>query len=172
MVFVTAMDDTADTFLIVVAGSLRAALPRADAAEVLPLPALHRPPSSPKALEGFMNLGGEAVAVLSLARLLAPQSERAEPDLYAHLVRLKAPRQDIALLVDRVIAADAAAQASSPIAPDESLNGVLSSNLLVDGELIPRLDVSRVLGAYEQARLEEMTRQAQARLADWEAEAP
>ncbi len=71
----------------------------AAADEILPLPRLWRPPGAPASLAGFLNLAGEAVAVLDLAALLG-LSAPAGRGLYRHLVVCAAPR--IALMVERV----------------------------------------------------------------------
>jgi len=68
--------------------------------EVLPLPALSRPPGLPSLIEGFFNLRGQAVAVLRLDRILAREGPK--PAFYAPVILLQARGGLITLLVDQV----------------------------------------------------------------------
>src|SRR5580698_8646026 len=50
-------------------GEQRYAIPLTAVQEILPMPLLSRSPRMPPILDGFMHLGGIAVAVVNLARL-------------------------------------------------------------------------------------------------------
>lgn len=155
----------AETFVLLSIDGDEAALRRADVAEILPLARLERPGGAPRALAGFMNLGGRPLPVLRLGVLLG-SAEPADAGVYSHVVRL---RGEVGLLVDRVLDAAAKAEATAPVAPDESLNGCVAERLTVGGRFIPRLDAERLLLAEEAARLAEMTRTMAERLAEWSA---
>ncbi|TXM91155.1 chemotaxis protein CheW [Methylobacterium sp. WL116] len=58
------------SYLLLDVAGTPCALPRSAAGEVLPLPVLFRPPACGGWLAGFLNLGGEPVPVVDLARLL------------------------------------------------------------------------------------------------------
>lgn len=160
----------ADIHVLVRINDDEAALPRQDVAEILPLARLDRPTGAPRALAGFLNLGGAPLPVLRLGVLLggaAPETD----DLYSHIVRLKAAedRASVGLLVERVLDAAVQPTAAEPIAPDESLNGVVAATLTINGRFVPGLDSRRLLLAEEAARLEQMTTAIAERLADWTA---
>ncbi|MDP4025059.1 chemotaxis protein CheW [Methylobacterium sp. NEAU 140] len=140
------------------------ALPRAAAAEVLPLPDLHRPPAAGGWLAGFLNLGGAPVPVIDLAGLLGLRAAPAEPGLYAHLVL--AEDRSRAYLVDRV--ADLVSvpdDARQPVAEAESLNGCVAAEIALGGGLVHALDPERLLTARERARVEALARAEADRLA-------
>lgn len=158
----------ADIHVLVRIDDGEAALPRQDVAEILPLALLDRPPSAPRALAGFLNLGGEPLPVLRLGALLGgavPDND----DLYSHIVRLKpaGDRPSVGLLVERVLDAAVQPDAADPVSPDESLNGVIAARLSLNGRFVPGLDTQRLLLAEETARLAEMTTAMSQRLAEW-----
>lgn len=168
-VSVTAMTLTDIHVLVRIDGG-EAALLRQAVAEILPLARLDRPAAAPRALAGFLNLGGEPLPVLRLGVLLGgavPDND----DLYSHIVRLKATadRPSIGLLVERVLDAAVQPEASAPVSPDESLNGVVSATLGIGGRFVPGLDTERLLLAEEAARLAEMSQAMAERLAEWTA---
>jgi purine-binding chemotaxis protein CheW len=161
-----------ERYLVFSAGGRRVAIAASTVAEVLPLPRLTRPPQAPGLLAGFLNLGGEPLPVLDVARLLdgpAPRPEATAEDIYRHVIRLNrsvAGEASAALLVDRVEAADARAEDEAAVEPDHSVNGVVAAQLRIDGAFVPVLDVSRLLLAEEQARLDALAQAEAARLAE------
>src|SRR5437667_9531123 len=80
-------------------GGRACALPADAVAEVVPLPLLSRPPGLPDLLEGLLNLGGQAVPVVRLDRLLGLPP--LAPGLYTPLLVLRRP-VPLALLVEAV----------------------------------------------------------------------
>jgi purine-binding chemotaxis protein CheW len=104
------------------------ALPLEAVQEVVPMARLSRPPTLPAVWQGFLNLGGAAVAVLHLSRLFGL------PDvalgLYTPLLVLRQPAERVALLVEavrgivRVAAADV-----------RPVRGAYSFNDCVEGEV-------------------------------------
>lgn len=140
------------------------ALPREAVAEVLPLPDLSAPPVAGRVLAGFLNLGGEPVPVIDLARLFGLRDEAGPPALYAHLV-LAADR-GTAFLVDRVTDLAAVEAGALRGVPDErTLNGCVEATFSRDDRLVHVLGPGRILTAEEAARVAVLTRAARERLA-------
>ncbi|NQE61214.1 Positive regulator of CheA protein activity (CheW) [Caulobacter sp. RHG1] len=161
---------SADIHVLVRINDGEAALPRQDVAEILPLARLDRPPAAPRALAGFLNLGGVPLPVLRLGVLLGGAPPETD-DLYSHIVRLK-PTEDrpsVGLLVERVLDTAVQPSAAEPVSPDESLNGVVAAQLSINGRFVHGLDAQRLLLAEETVRLAEMTTAMAERLAEWSA---
>lgn len=139
------------------------ALAADEIAEILPLPTLHRPPGAPKVFAGFLNRSGHPLAVIDMPAVFGEESA---DDLYRHIVRLRgASRIDQALLVDRVVEAQASATSFEPIEDGASLNGVFAGTLLIEGAPIPLLDLDRLLLAEEAARIAELSQTIERRTA-------
>jgi purine-binding chemotaxis protein CheW len=158
------------------AGATLCALPRGAVRAVLPLPRLESPPGLPAPLAGFLNLGGSAVPVVELAHLLGLPP--GEPHPYRHLILLNVPQEPspgstagpVALLVDRVADVLPAGLPLRPVEAEIFLGGVVAGAIEVPGGgTAHRLDPTRLLLAQEATLLDALARQAQARLARWEA---
>jgi purine-binding chemotaxis protein CheW len=153
-------------------GAARCALRQAEVRELLPLPRLWRPPGAPRCVEGLMNLGGEAIAVVPLAPLLLPGAEEAEEgpeaQLYHHLILLRGG--PVALRVPRVLeAALVAPERLRPVARRETLNGCVEAEIEEEGGgLTHLLDAGRILLLREREALADLARAAAARLREWE----
>jgi len=81
-------------------GGQFSALPLECVERIEPMAQLAHPPGTPSPVEGILNLGGRAVAVLRLDRLL--QLPERLPGLYSMLILLKdVSDARVALLVDR-----------------------------------------------------------------------
>lgn len=138
------------------------ALPSAEVREILPLPHLHAPPEPSDALIGFLNLAGEPLPVIDLARLLGLRAA-AEPDPYRHLVVLTG--RPLAFLVDRVLSLSTiASDAIRPVEDSRTYNGCVAAEIMLDGRLVHALAASRILTSEEAARLAVHTRRAGERL--------
>ncbi|KAB1071543.1 chemotaxis protein CheW [Methylobacterium planeticum] len=151
-------------YLLLDVAGVPCALPRAAVSEVLPLPNLFRPPTLGPLLAGFLNLGGEPVPVVDLARLFGLRAEAREPGAYDHLV-LAADRAT-AFLVDR--ASDlvtVAPEAVRPVSGRQTLNGCVEAEITLGDRLVHALAPGRILTVEEQERLSALTRAAQERLA-------
>ncbi|MDR7037558.1 MULTISPECIES: chemotaxis protein CheW [Methylobacterium] len=160
----TASNRASSYLLLDVAGQT-CALPREAVREVLPLPDLFQPPSGGSWLAGFLNLGGNPVPVIDLARLFGLRAGRADPGLYAHLVL--AADGSRALLVDR--ASDLVgvpAEAVRAVEPGQTLNGCVEAEITVRGRLVHALSLARILTEEEGGRVEALAVAARARLAD------
>ncbi|MBB5694619.1 chemotaxis protein CheW [Muricoccus pecuniae] len=146
-------------------GSTDCALPRESVRALLPLPRLDAPPGLPAPLAGFLNLGGAAVPVLDLARLLG--LEPGEPHPYRHLILLDRAGGPLALLVDRVAEVLPAGLPLRAVEREASLGGVVTGMVEAEGRPVHRLDPDRLLLAQESAILDALTRQAGERLLRW-----
>jgi len=154
--------------LICELGEQLVAVRSSDIDAILPLPRLWRPPSLPRPIMGFFNLGGEAVAALSLKRLLG-REEDAALNYYAHLLLLY-PRDGVrhALLVDR--AADFFEPADSvlmPVKDADSFNGCIAAEVSMDGQIVHVLSTERLLLSAETERVKHLTEMAQQRMNEW-----
>ena len=150
----------------------RCAIRRDVVGELLPLPRLFRPPSLPRPVAGFFNLGGTAVPVVRLDVLFGLEDTKtsAEAELYRHLMlidRMKDART-IAFLVDRVV--DLVViddRGLSPVREAATLNGCVEAEIEVVGQLVHLLSLDKILFAEEQQAIDALGRQAQDRLSEW-----
>lgn len=161
-----------DRVLVFMLAGERLALPVRAVLECLPLPLLRRRPGMPAHVAGFLSLGGEAVPVLDLARLLGLRDVDAAPlleadGLYRHLVRL----EQVALLVDRVLALAPHGPASRDRQPDAWQHGCIIGRLVVEGEPVALLDPARILRDDERERLVALTDAARRRDGLWDVQA-
>jgi purine-binding chemotaxis protein CheW len=148
------------------------ALHRSAVREFLPLPRLWCPPSLPRPVAGFFNLGGDAVPVLRLDVLFGlPKGEDdPEADLYRHLILIGAggSASPSALLVDRVLdVATVNAAQLSEVRQAESLNGCVEAEVTWGDRLVHLLSAERILLAEEKLALAELGHHAQSRLNEW-----
>lgn len=124
-------------------------------AEIVPMAALSRPPSTPSILEGFLNLGGSAIPVLRIAGLLGLPEERLE--LHTPILVLRHDALPLALLVNRVTGIVSVPEGSLvPIAHTDSFNGCVEGDLTVAGDLVHLLSVDRLLLKKEEQALAEL----------------
>lgn len=143
------------------------AIPFDRVAEVLPVARLERPQGSPRALAGFMNLGGAPLPVVRLAVLFGAE-EASSDDVYHHVIRLTGGESHapIGLLVERVTDVDARTGEIVPLDGDQSVNDAVAGHLMIDGTPTPLLDCDRILLIEERGRIEELGALASARLAE------
>lgn len=137
--------------------------------EVVPIAWLARPPNMPRAVEGVLDLGGQAVPVLRLDRLLGLAEGTHGLDASILIMRENLGRngQPMGLLVDHVDGVrPVTAFTRMPLAPEQSFNGCVAA-LLGDGDgAWHLLSWDRILLAEERARLVEFQARAQERLAE------
>ncbi len=162
MVVVAVADGSKALLLFEVAGGLFAIDPAA-IRQIVPLPLLAHPPGTPLLLEGFLDLAGEAIPVLHLARLL--QLAAGPPDVYAHLLVLKQPGLPLALLVDRAVGLTSApAEAFTPLERGQTFNDCAEHLLRLGEQTVPLLSVERLLLRQERARIAALQAMEQLRL--------
>ncbi|HVT28020.1 MAG TPA: chemotaxis protein CheW [Lacipirellulaceae bacterium] len=131
--------------------------------EVLAETELSWVPGSPSFLTGFLNVGEELIAVISLRRLWGiPDRER---ELYSPLILLRSESQQVALEVDRVSRiVDIADEDLVGVSEGSALNDSAISIARVDGTNVVLLSPSRLLLEEERRRIAELTELAQRRL--------
>jgi purine-binding chemotaxis protein CheW len=154
-----------------------AAIPLAEVESVIPMAHLERPPGLPSAVDGILNLGGSAVPVWRLDRLL--QLPAKPPGLYSMLIVLKGAADcRTAMLVDRVSeilsvpetallpVGAISGMAASP--GGDSFNGCAEAEISVKGQVIHLLSMPHILLRQEREALRELQAAAQQRLGNWE----
>lgn len=120
------------------------ALPLGVVREVALFCALERPPSCPPVLEGLLNLGGEAVPVLRLDRLL--KLAEMTPGVGSRLLLARDPKGLIALLVDEVLGMEEPeANQILPVAAADTFNGCIAAQLQRGTETFSLLNLERLL---------------------------
>jgi purine-binding chemotaxis protein CheW len=151
-------------------GGKLGALPLESVEKVAPMAELARPPGLPAALEGILNLGGAAVPVLRLDRLL--QLPERPPALYSMLVVLKSgPNGQVALLVDRVneilyLPDDALL----PVGEQDCFNACVEGTIRMRGKVVHVLSTTRILLEREYESLSAFQTIERLRLEDWKSE--
>lgn len=141
------------------------AIPVPDVREVVPYAWLEQPPRMPAFVQGVLNLGGVAVPVLRLDRLLG--TAPAGIGLDASILIMKTADAPLGLLVEHVegVRATAAFQFTA-IDDRHSFQGCLAGELHdSSGAAIHLLSWRKVLLAEEGRRLEHFQQGAQERLA-------
>ncbi len=144
------------------------ALPAPRVRECLPLPSLRDRPGLPAHVAGFLELGGEVLPVIDLARLLGLRRQGDGPaleagGLYRHLLLV----DDVALLVDRATGLAPALPAPPEADADPWQHGCVSRRVLADGETAALLDPDRLLRQDERDRLRTLTEAARQRELGW-----
>jgi purine-binding chemotaxis protein CheW len=141
------------------------ALSVADVREVVPYAWLAQPPRMPSFVQGVLNLGGVAVPVLRLDRLLGlPDGEYG---LGASILIMKTAAQPLGLLVEHVD--DVRSSADFQVLPVEetrSLQGCVIGQVHGAPGDIPLVSWQKLLLAEEQLRLAQFQDNAQRRLAE------
>ncbi len=152
-------------FLVFRCGDRLCALEREAVVEVAPLPELSAPPGMPATLEGFLNLGGEAVAVVDAAKLFGLGADADVDPIYRHILVMRDGSQLMGLLVDRVEDLrrfdDGSVRASGA---GRSLNDCVRGEIDDGGPVIHVLASDRILMEAERVRLDDLRHLEQARL--------
>ncbi len=149
--------------LVFCVGGRLAALPLENVEKIAPMAQLARPPGLPSPLEGILDLGGTAVPVLRLDRLLGLPVH--EPGLYSMLIVLKGL---VALLVER--ASEVRSVSSGELLPvdaKDSFNACAEASFLLRGETVSLLSAQRILLEKERQALSEFQMITQHRVEDW-----
>ena len=117
-------------------------------AEIVPMAALARPPSTPSLLEGFLNLRGASLPVVRTGPLLGLRQDPLA--LHTPLVVVRTEGAPLALLVNRVLGVATAETALLPIAESDSFNGCVEGRLTAGGYDVNLLSLKRLLLEKEQ----------------------
>lgn len=135
--------------------------------EIVPIAELTSVPGAPF-LAGFLDIGGQLVAVISLRRLLGMTDH--ERELYTPLVILRAKVQKFALEIDGVSRiADIDDEKLVSLTEGCSLNDCATAVARLDDQVVVLLSPERILLEQEQKRVAELAEIARQRLAGVEA---
>lgn len=142
--------------------------------EVVPIAWLDRPPHLPALVQGILNLGGQAVPVLRLDRLLGLAEGRFGLDASILVMRPRAGEAGVfGLLVEHVdVVRPMDEFQAMGLAPEQSFNSCLAESLERDGQVVHLLSWENILLKQERDRLAEFQAKAQERLADMTDPAP
>jgi purine-binding chemotaxis protein CheW len=153
--------------LVFSVGGLVAALPLENVERIAPMARLARPPGLPAPLEGILDLGGTAVPVLRLDRLLGLPIH--EAGLYSMLIILKGlAHGGVALLVERTSEIRSVSFGDVlPLDQEDSFNECAEASFIWRGQSVPILSPQRILLERETQVLSEFQRIAQQRIKEW-----
>jgi purine-binding chemotaxis protein CheW len=133
--------------------------------EVVPVAWLDRPPNLSSLVEGILNLGGEAVPVLRLDRLLDQAEGRYGLDASILIMRPQPEQASLGLLVEHVEGVRELEDFRAMGLPaGQSFNDCLVEVLERDGKTVNMLSWKRLLLEQEARNLAEFQGRAQARL--------
>ncbi|WP_068437756.1 chemotaxis protein CheW [Magnetospirillum sp. XM-1] len=140
-------------------------LPVDDVREVVPLAWLDRPPHLPAMIEGILNLGGQAVPVLRLDRLLGVEGSHYGMDASILIMRPRPGGGVLGLLVEHVDGVREFGDFTAmDLPPGQSFNDCLAEVVERDGRSMNLLAWDRILLSQEQAALAEFQARTQQRL--------
>jgi|SRR5579871_935502 len=138
-------------------------LPVEDLLEIVPMALLSRPPSMPAMFEGFLNLRGTAVPVVSLSRMF--RLEKSPLELYTPIIVVRARDCPLAFLVDHVTQIlSLSATDAVPLQRDHSFNDCAAAQVTTSERVVYILSLKRVLIEKEKQCLIEFQTMEQQRL--------
>jgi len=139
------------------------AFPIAFVEEIIPMAEVAAVPTAPAFLTGFLDVGGEPVAVISLNRLL--EVPRAEPELYSPLILLKEISPRLAIEVDEVLRiVELNEEELTSIMDDCSFNDCAAAAARVDNQTILVIAPDKLLLEQERRRVAELAATTMRRL--------
>lgn len=131
---------------------------------------LSHPAGCPAILRGFLDVGGAAVPVVDLRRVLG--LDVVEPSLHTPLILLRGASMPLALLVDRLSREVTVPDKDTrPVAAGDSLNGCIECETTVERRAVHVLSVPNLLLEKERLCLEDLRLREQLRLDALRAEA-
>lgn len=143
------------------------ALPLGTVQEIVPMAALSRPPGMPALLAGFLNLGGQAIAVLRLDQMFSLPD--LTPGLYTPLVIVRLAEGLLALMVEKVSRiVTVFDSAMVPIREQDSFNDCAEGLINSAEGTVLLLSAERLLLEKERQCLANLEAQEQERLGNWE----
>ena len=155
------------TLLVFQFGGKLGALPLESIEKIAPMAELARPPGLPAPLEGILNLGGTAVPVIRLDRLLHLPEQRLS--LSSILLLLKSvPDRQVALLVDRVSEIlPVQNEQMLAVRNEDSFNACVVATVNCRGRVAHVLSAARILLEKERESLAVFQAMESLRLEDW-----
>jgi purine-binding chemotaxis protein CheW len=134
--------------------------------EVVPMAWLDRPPGLSSLVEGVLNLGGQAVPVLRLDRLLGLEARGHGLESSILIMKASAGESPLGLLVEHLDGVRQIGDFSPMGLPaGQSFNGCLAEIMTCDGQPVSMLDWGCILLEQEKERLAQFQARAQERLA-------
>jgi purine-binding chemotaxis protein CheW len=151
-------------FVLMSVAEQRYAMPVNTIQEVLAAPELSAPPGMPRILNGFMDLGGVATPVVSLARLF--NLSEAPAALYTPILLLRDQSKPLAIQVEQVLgSASISDSAIARLSPHDVTGDAVVGMAMVDKRCVVVLAPDRLLLRQERTRLAEVQSLEQNRLA-------
>lgn len=150
------------SYLIFCLASDYFAFSQSQVSEVLARPGLTEHPGLPSLIAGFVNIEGQALAVIDIARVLGFPALPSHPD--QHLIVFKQIK--LACVVERVVDF-CELEPALDLAGDHVFNTLGAGLLNYQGQQTILLDAQALLLAEEKQRLLDFEAQAQARLKTW-----
>jgi purine-binding chemotaxis protein CheW len=139
------------------------ALPAEDLLEIVPMASLSRPPSMPTILQGFLNLRGTAVPVVSLSRMFRLQERPLE--LYTPIIVVRGQGFPLAFLVDHVTQIlSLSVEEAVPLQKDHSFNDCAEAQVTTAGRVVHIFSSKCLLIEKERQCLSELQTMEQHRL--------
>lgn len=148
--------------LVFRASGQRYAIPLGEILEIVPMAHLAKSPSLPTVVEGFLNLGGQAVTVVRLSRLFGLPDQ--PTGLHTPLLVLRNAEPPLALLVEQVDCISRLVDPVLPIRADDSFNGAVAGVTTLNGQTTLLLAPDLLLLVKEQQCLAEFQDREQSRL--------
>jgi purine-binding chemotaxis protein CheW len=143
------------------------AVPLESVQEIILMASLSRPPSMPAIMDGFLNLRGTAVPVVSLSRMF--RLPELPYTLYAPIIVLRGANCSVGFLVDQVNqVVSVAAEGSLTVPKKHSFNDCAETELVVTGRVVHVLSPERLFLEKQQQCLSEFQVMEQHRLQDLE----
>jgi purine-binding chemotaxis protein CheW len=139
------------------------ALPVEDLLEIVPMASLSRPPGMPIIMEGFLNLRGTAVPVVSLSRMFRLQERPLE--LYTPIIVVRGGDCPIAFLVDHVThILSLSVEDAVPLQKEHSFNDCAEAQVATTERVVHIFSSKRLLIEKERQCLSEFQVMEQRRL--------
>lgn len=143
------------------------AIPVESVSQILHLPELSRPAGTPAILDGYLNLQGRPIAVVTLARLFG--LEASAPSLYTPLILL---RDDLGEYAVRVSSVQDLARVSKLHVRPLLDQHVATGSCLINDRVVSVLTPSALFQAGERERIHELAQIEQKRQSQMHPETP
>jgi len=155
--------EAAQNLLVFDVGEQTCALPLDAVVEILPMASLSRLPGAPSILEGFLNLGGTAIPVLRISRLL--EAPFVQIGLYTPLIIVRQANARLGLLVSGIRQIAASSQCAAMVLAG---HGMVENGVNLDGKIVPILSMETLLLEQERKRISDLQEVQQERLRELE----
>lgn len=149
-------------YLVCDVGTQTCAFDAAEVVEILPYAALSNEPGAPPILAGFLNLGGQPIAILWLARLLNIQDCPCSVGLHTPIVLLRDGDDCVGAIATRIAAVVASARTRLVALPEHL---IAEAALNVNGKLLPVVSARTLVLEQEQSCIAELANHHQRRIA-------